>query len=326
MAKKFGFTSFTISQFENWIANISVARTVSRVQEHHTWRPNYSSFNGSNHFELQRNMKHHHVSNNGWNDIGQHFSIFPDGRILTGRPLNKSPACIYGANSRSICIESIGDFDLGKDSMNSEQSQAIIRTTAALVKRFSSINADDKGIVYHHWFDLSTGKRTNGSGSTKSCPGTNFFGGNSVADFNVNFLPKVEAAISGAVPTQMPSVDKYVVVTADFLNIRTGPNSSFSLVQEQGPAEMGAILRVFVIESNWFKVSNSKENWVYGRYTYEVTQGTVNTDETNCRNGPGLEFDVMSIYDSGDAVFIQDRNAGWLKIDADAWVHESLVT
>jgi hypothetical protein len=30
-------------------------------------------------------MKECHVQQNGWADIGQHLSIFPDGTIVTGR-------------------------------------------------------------------------------------------------------------------------------------------------------------------------------------------------------------------------------------------------
>ena len=62
-------------------------------------------------------MKAYHVTYNGWNDIGQHFTIFPDGLILTGRSLEKSPACIYGQNANAICIENLGNFDLGGDQM-----------------------------------------------------------------------------------------------------------------------------------------------------------------------------------------------------------------
>ena len=68
-----------IDEFENWILELKIARTILTVQQHHTWRPSYSTFNGDNHFALQANMRNHHVHNNGWSDIGQHISIFPDG-------------------------------------------------------------------------------------------------------------------------------------------------------------------------------------------------------------------------------------------------------
>ena len=115
MTTKFGFTKLTIDEFETWISNLRVARTILTVQEHHTFSPNYSLFNGNNHFELQRGMKHHHVNHNGWSDIGQHFTTFPDGSIVTGRSMEQSPACILGQNANAICIEHLGYFDKGKD-------------------------------------------------------------------------------------------------------------------------------------------------------------------------------------------------------------------
>jgi uncharacterized protein YgiM (DUF1202 family) len=324
MATQFGFTSFTIDQFEAWLPTISVARTINKVQEHHTWKPNYSHFNGNNHFSLQKNMKNHHVGTNGWSDIGQHFSIFPDGLILTGRPLNKTPACIYGQNSRSICIENVGDFDNGRDTMTSQQKETIVRATAAIVKRFSLISADDKGIVYHHWFDLNTGSRTNGSGSTKSCPGTNFFGGNKVADFNTHFLPEVRSKLSGGSPP-LSGVVRYVCVDTDSLNIRTGPSSSHSVITDQGPAEMGSILRVFDESAKWLKISKTRDHWVYGRYTYEVKEGIINTDDTNCRIAPDGSADVIAVFDQGDKVYVHEQLGSWLRVDTEAWIHHSLV-
>lgn len=320
------FTKFSAAEFATWIAGISVSRTITRVQQHHTYIPSYSQFNGTNHFAMQRGMRNHHVTNNGWSDIGQHFSIFPDGAVVTGRPLNKTPACIYGANSKAICIENIGFFDTGKDVMRSDQKHAIISVTAAILKRFSAIPQSDKGIIYHHWFDLNTGARKDGSGVTKSCPGTNFFGGNKVPDFNSNFLPMVMASLGGAAaPTTTISGHRFVVVTADFLNIRTSPTSSASKIDEHGPAELGSILRIFDEQDGWLKISNSKQHWIYGRHTDLVIHGVVNTDDSNVREGPAMSFDVLEILHDNDDVFVHYENGDWLNIGPERWIHNSLV-
>ena len=158
MNSKFGFIKYSIQEFEDWIGTLSLARTVLHIQQHHTFNPNYPLFKGNNHFELQRGMKNYHVNQNGWSDIGQHFSTFPDGSILSGRALENSPACLFGQNANSICIEHLGNFDLGKDVMTPEHRETIVRMTAKLCGRFNlSINTNS--ILYHHWFDLSTGQQ-----------------------------------------------------------------------------------------------------------------------------------------------------------------------
>lgn len=325
---RFGFTLFTLAEFEAWIASISVARTVKFIQEHHTWSPKYAQFNSSNHFDLQKGMKNHHVTNNGWSDIGQHFTTFPDGTIMTGRPLNNSPACIYGNNASSICIENLGDFDTGKDAMTTDHAKTIVGATAALLKRFSLGAPNTNNIVYHHWFDLSTGVRTNGTGSTKSCPGTAFFGGNTIAAAQSDFLPKVAAALGGAGPAPGPApVNRWVCVNVDSLNIRTGPGSANPLAPETTPALLGSILRVYAEQNNWLKVSNSKEHWVSGQRTYQVRPATVNTDDSKCRTGPGTTFPIINSFDSGFQLFVHATSGSWSRVAIDdQWVSSSLLT
>lgn len=227
MKTKYGFTLFTIDEFEAWITQQQVARTVLSLQMHHTWIPNYSHFKGNNHLEMQRGMQYVHKVINGWSDIAQHFSIFPDGTIATGRTLEWNPACIYGNNSNALCIENIGNFDKGEDEMTSQHKDAVVRASAAICKRFN-LKVDADYVVYHHWFDLGSGMRTNGMGITKSCPGTNFFGGNSVEDAEANFLPLVSAIVNP--PVIIPPVDWYGSVTAHRLNIRNLPSSKGTVI------------------------------------------------------------------------------------------------
>ncbi len=198
MTKKFGLVKWNIIEFEEWLNSLQLARTVLLIQQHHTFSPSYAQFNGSNHFELQQGMKNYHISHNEWSDIGQHFSTFPDGTILSGRSLEQAPVCIKGQNANSICLEHLGNFDIGEDDMTAEQRSTIIQMTAILCRRFT-IPVDSQSIVYHHWFDLSTGQRNEGSKNNKSCPGTNFFGGNKVIDCSTNFLPLISQAISSSI-------------------------------------------------------------------------------------------------------------------------------
>ena len=111
---KYGFTKFTtVKEFENWLNNKSITRSINGIQIHHTWQPSYEQCRKYDSFELQKNMKSYHVKTNGWNDIAQTFSIFPDG-IMTGRSINSTPIVIKGWNSGKICIEIVANMDKEK--------------------------------------------------------------------------------------------------------------------------------------------------------------------------------------------------------------------
>ena len=182
----------TVEEFKTYIAGYKFTRKIKKVQLHHTYSPSYKNFNGSNHIKLQQNMRNYHVNTNGWNDIGQHFTIFPDGMIVTGRPLSKNPAGIYGANSGAICIECLGNFDFGGDVMNDSQKDAIVATVKVLIDKCGLDVYND--VVYHAWYGLDgrfLGDYYKGS-SSKTCPGNNFFGGNSLTAYIDNLLPLIE--------------------------------------------------------------------------------------------------------------------------------------
>jgi SH3-like domain-containing protein len=327
MTTKFSFTKLTIDEFETWISNLRVARTILTVQEHHTFSPNYSLFNGSNHFELQRGMKNHHVNHNGWSDIGQHFTTFPDGSIVTGRSMEQSPACILGQNANAICIENLGDFDKGKDIITAAHKQTIVRMTAKLCGKYN-LPINTNSIVYHHWFDLGTGQRNDGTKNNKSCPGTNFFGGNKVADCVKNFLPLVRQQAGGAVITTAADsgIIKYVCVTASTLNIRTKPDGTSTKATDREAAVTGAVLRVYKEKDGWYKISGSKQHWVNGKFTVEVTRVKVNADTLNVRSGPAKSFSKIGAYTKGQELFITEEKNGWCKISMDEkWVSKDFL-
>ena len=186
------FKKFNTQEFETYIKGLNVKRKVIRVQLHHTYSPSYKHFTGSNHETLQSNMRNYHVKTNGWNDIGQHFTIFPDGIIMTGRSIETNPAGIYGANSGAICIECLGNFDAGGDSMKQSQKDAIVASVKILLDKFG-ISAEE-GVTYHSWWTGSgseIGDYVRGK-SVKTCPGTNFFGGNSLTAYEKNLMPLIK--------------------------------------------------------------------------------------------------------------------------------------
>ena len=134
----------------------------------------------------------------GWSCIAQHFNIFPNGKITTGRDINKTPVGITGWNANKICIEIYGDFDKNKDVMKDEQREAVIAVYAILCEKLN-LTPSTSTIRAHAWFtsggtylgDYYKGK------SRKTCPGTNFMGfGNSRRAFVNNFYPLIKDYMS----------------------------------------------------------------------------------------------------------------------------------
>ena len=324
MKTKYGFQKMSLDEFQTYLSQTKIARTVLTVQQHHTYIPSYLHFTGNNHFELQRGMKNTHINQNGWTDIGQHFTIFPDGAILSGRSLEKPPACVYGNNANAICIENLGYFDKGHDAMTELQKEAIVKTTALLCEKFS-FKPNTNKIVYHHWFDLVTGKRNNGAGNNKSCPGTDFFGGNKVQDCEQYFIPLVQKAMNAQ--DEIISVLKFVYVTSNSLNIRIGAGANFSKTTDRGPALFGAVLRVYEEKNGWYKISFSSNHWVSSKYTKAVEKAAVNTGNLNIRSGIGTKFLIIGKLMKGEEVFVYEQKSGWSKIGFEpSWVKSNYLT
>lgn len=190
---KYGFIKFeNIKEFKIWLDSQKISRKIKKLQVHHTYSPSYKHFDGNNHFERQKAMKDYHVNNNKWSDIAQHFTIFPDGSILTGRSLNETPIGIRGANVNGICIEILGNFDTNCDVMNNIQKESIIAVYSLLCDKFNLIPSE-KTITYHSWWQSNGVYLANyiPSKSSKTCPGLNFFGGNAMQSFKTNFLPLI---------------------------------------------------------------------------------------------------------------------------------------
>lgn len=242
---KNGFTRFdSISEFRSWLNKKSISRKITRLQVHHTYAPSYDQW-PEDELTRQKNMRDYHVNTRGWADIAQHFTIFPNGKIVTGRSLESTPTGITGWNTNAICVEIYGNFDKNEDSMKSEQKNAIIACYALLCKKFSLSPSEDY-IRAHSWF-TSGGTYLGGyypSRSAKTCPGTNFtnvFGGlvngygNTKDSFDKYFYPAIKSYMNGNTDNDNDdNSSSYTTgvyrVNVDSLNIRKGPGTSYDVV------------------------------------------------------------------------------------------------
>lgn len=204
-----GFTLLeTEKEFKEWLDKQHPTRKITRLQVHHMGLPDYSTWNNTDkrvygdNRELGRTKSLDSYGKQTWNSpdgyghyIAQHFNIFPNGKITTGRNLNSTPIGIAGWNTNAICIEIYGNFDKGQDIMTKEQKKAVIFVYALLAEKFG-IPKTSTYIRPHAWFtsggtclwNYYPGK------SRKSCPGTAFMGfGNTKKAFENNFYPLLKA-------------------------------------------------------------------------------------------------------------------------------------
>lgn len=230
MQTKYGFTLMTIDEFESWIKTVSVSRYINILQVHHTYSPAYAQFNGSNHFSMQQGMKSYHVNDCKYIDIAQNLTTFPDGTIMTGRSLNTAPAGCVGANTNGICVENVGNFDKGGDTMTQAQKDTIVRAYAAMCKRFNL--SPETAIRYHGWYTAGgTYLGTyNSSRSAKTCPGTMFFGGNTRASYDQNLKPLIIQAMNGTYKKE----DDEVIEKIKIFNCANKKEYEVNAIQKNG--------------------------------------------------------------------------------------------
>ncbi|MBU5439629.1 N-acetylmuramoyl-L-alanine amidase [Tissierella sp. MSJ-40] len=157
--------NFRMLNFDNLIKELDKYK-FKQLHIHHTWKPAHKSFTGNNHIAIQQSMYNYHVNSNGWSDIGQHLTLFPDGAWVTGRPFNIAPASIKGWNTGALAVEMIGNFDipgtgaindLGYDLLQGKQREEILKLMRYFINKYG-----EDSIKFHR----------EGPGVTKTCPGT----------------------------------------------------------------------------------------------------------------------------------------------------------
>lgn len=101
-----------------------------RIIVHHTDAPvpdEYLALKGTESWkasaDFARGIQRLHMSVNGWDDVGYHYLVDWEGRILEGRALDRMGAHTDGHNEGSIGIAVMGDFETQRPT--SKQLQAL---------------------------------------------------------------------------------------------------------------------------------------------------------------------------------------------------------
>ena len=151
------FRPLDIDGFADEVRSFGWTRRVWRVDMHHTFYPAHADYRGEASIEAMRRF---HVEDRGFEDIAQHVSIAPDGRIWTGRDWNKTPASVGGVLNRGVFMfEMIGNFDLGHDRLEGRQLAATIAVIRIVQHAF---RLPPEALLFHREVPVTE----------KTCPGT----------------------------------------------------------------------------------------------------------------------------------------------------------
>jgi uncharacterized protein YvpB len=120
------------------------------------------------------------------------------------------------------------------------------------------------------------------------------------------FSPLEETVVQAAGPTY--------TVTADVLNVRSGPGTNYSKI---GRLMQGTKLNVIQRMNNgWYKISyNGKSAYVSGDYVYSSVIYKVTATKLHFRTGPGTQYKSMGLINQGTVLnVIHKESNGWYKI------------
>lgn len=265
------FRIYQPDEFRDYLNSTRFSREIRFIQNHHTWSPDYNDMSQTpNELFWLDSMRNDHVKVRGWNDIGQNLTTFPNGKIGLCRPIDVTPAGIFGANKYGICIENLGNFDAGKNKMTEVHKNTIVYLNAVLCLKFN-LSPKDPQIVYHHWFDQSgqrfpEDKINNGQvgpNEQKTCPGAGFFGGNTITSAEANFFPQIKSKIDELSKAPSPPGLVKIVNANGGLFVRSGPGTDFPA---SGKLALNMQVTVYTTTENWSKISNTDEKWVSSFY------------------------------------------------------------
>jgi hypothetical protein len=170
------FRKLTVAEVEDQIAAFRFTRAIKFIDTHHTWRPRKADYKGEDtinaifrfHTMPVKIVNGKNVGGAGFADIGEHWTIGPEGAIWTGRDLDRPPCSQTGFNANALMYEMIGDFDGPDvkgphDTLDGAQREAAVAISAAVLARFK---LPLSAVRFHR--DL----HAPGQPQPKTCPGT----------------------------------------------------------------------------------------------------------------------------------------------------------
>ena len=129
--------------------------------------------------------------------------------------------------------------------------------------------------------------------------------------------PVVTAEVSAVSASAAQSESTYVKVTADALNIRTGPSTDYAVADELA---QGKVVKVLGAQDGWYQIGSGYIDAAYTEAAtaeealeqlyIRVTQGPL-----NIRSGPGTGYSKVGSLAKGRCVKVVSVQSGWYQIE-----------
>ncbi|MEM7624405.1 MAG: peptidoglycan recognition family protein [Planctomycetota bacterium] len=112
--------------------NINAMNGVKKITIHHEgWTP-FTATSAAATYDRIESIRQIHTRDRGWSDIGYHFIIDRQGRIVEGRPLAYQGAHVSENNPHNMGILVLGNFE--KQTPSKKQVEALGRFTRQMMK------------------------------------------------------------------------------------------------------------------------------------------------------------------------------------------------
>jgi len=119
----------------------------------------------------------------------------------------------------------------------------------------------------------------------------------------------------------------FVSVSKDGVNLRSGPDTKYSVVYE---LPEGYPLKVLSRKGEWYKVSDfeNDEGWIYKPLVSNAQYVIVTVKEGNVRSGPGINYSKVGSVVREVILKQTGRDGDWIKFEhpqLKGWIHRKLV-
>lgn len=123
------------------------------------------------------------------------------------------------------------------------------------------------------------------------------------------------------------SSDEYVSVTKDGVNLRSGPDTKYSVLFE---LPKGYPLKVVSKKGQWLKVSDfeNDQGWIFSPLVSNNSYVIVTVREGNVRSGAGVNNDKVGEVVREVILKKVGKQGDWIKIEhpkLNGWIHRKLI-